>query len=568
MPANSPSSFDVLVVGAGPTGLMMASELARRGVGYRLVEKLLEPAGVAKASGIWPRSLEIFEQKGIVKKFVSTGRHAEQFLIRHGNAPLLDIRLDQLDTPYPMLLGIEQYRTERFLTEHLRDLGGRIERGVELIDFQQDGEGIVATLRHGDGSEERIECQYVIGCDGAHSSVRHLLDVPFRGKQYPDDYLLGHLTIDWEIPPTQAVVFLDDTGSIFAAPLPENRWLIVSELAGEQKKLHHPGNPTLADLQSVVDQRCPVPARLSDPLWTSFFHIHHRIAERFRVGRAFLCGDAGHIHSPVGGQGMNTGMQDAYNLAWKLALVCSGRADAALLDSYQAERHPVGEAVLGITNKLQEALNLRNDVGMCVRNHLMGLVGHVEVVRDAVAMKFSETAYTYKHGPLAGEKAEWPLGWKGTARRPGVRECHEFGHGPRAGDRAPDARFADGRGARLYDLLRTTRFTLLLFEGTHVPDDLQELDLLEQARRLEESFPELIQSYLISPIEDSSAPSASATTRLVDRDATVHHRYGARGPCAYLLRPDGYILCRTQPIDVAWMIDYLAQVGLTAACPA
>ncbi|HEX5325713.1 MAG TPA: FAD-dependent monooxygenase, partial [Acetobacteraceae bacterium] len=354
---------EVLVVGAGPVGLTMAAELARHGVRSRIIDRQPKPSPYCRAIGITPRTLEVWDDMGIAWDMIDAGiwlRGMRSILHGHGSR---DEVLDLHDLPYGTL-GLPQYATERLLTDHLSRLGVAIERGVALSALGQDDARIVATVEHADGRAEQIACGYVIGCDGAHSTVRNALGIGFPGDAFPMGFMLADVKIDWDLPRGMALRALrpveDSAPEMFIAiPLPERGRYRVSILAppvsdggasgtahGIQSESPAPG---LARVQAVADALVPRPPRLSDMRWSSLFRISMRLADHYRNGRVFIAGDAAHIHPPTGGQGMNTGIQDAYNLAWKLALAVDGTARPALPASYDTERRPVGEEVVGRT---------------------------------------------------------------------------------------------------------------------------------------------------------------------------------------------------------------------------
>lgn len=553
------STVDVLVVGAGPTGLLLAAELCRRGVACRLVDKLVQPQPFAKASGIMPRSLEMFESIGALPDFLEAGVAVHSFVIA-GNGPdaILQMAFAEIDCPFPIMLGLEQYSTERLLTAHLLQNGGTIERGTELTAFTQSADGVQVELRHADGAGERVAAQFLVGCDGAHSAVRHALALPFTGAAYPQDFMLGHVKLDWDVPHDQSRMFLRTAGSLFTFPVPDGRWMMVGELAGDQQHRVHDGAPDVADLQWLVDERVQPGTRVHDAQWSSFFRVHHRQVSRYAVGRVFLAGDAAHIHSPAGGQGMNTGMQDAFNLAWKLALVVRHGAAPGLLDSYDAERRPVGKAVLKITDQMQTAASLRNPVLQELRNAAMNCAGHVEVLAHHMAGQLGETLYSYHAGPLAAEHHDLGLRLHGDARHPGFRDCHDFHHGPRGGDRAPDARL---NGTRLHPHLHGGGFTALLFEGTH-GSEVEEERLTHVAQAIEQAHPGLLRAHIVTPHAAPPEHLAGFPGVLPDPAQEAHHRYGARGQCLYLVRPDGYVAFRSLPLEPARLGAYLTGIGL------
>ncbi len=562
---------DVVIAGAGPTGLFLGCILAENGVAFRIIDKLSAPRRISKATGIMPRTLEIFQGAGLAERFIAAGNKIRDLAVYGSKGKLLGLSFDRLDSPYPFPLGLEQFRTEELLTDRLRELGVKIEREKELTSFEQDDEKVWATLAGADGSSETVECSYLVGCDGAHSTVRHTLRLPFDGSEDPQHYLVAYLSIDWEIPSSEMFEFGSAKGTIFGIPLPEGRWAVAGEY--DRSQWHHgeDDEPDLEEVEKLFDQRSPVPATLSNPLWLSYFRVNHRQVSQYQVGRVFLAGDAAHVHSPVGGQGMNTGLQDACNLGWKLASVLLGRSRPELLASYHAERHPVGRSVVHLTSFLQAELNLRAKIAMGLRDELSQLVGHSTYVKNLASRHLGELSYHYRHSPAV---SEWTTGTRAShqrARKGEFAECPEFAAGPHAGDRAPDgvllSRNESGKVelGTLYELLRCGIHTLMVFEGTHAPEGGEDSihRLTDGVAKVQMQFPQLLQSVVIRSHhreENEKAPGNQA--RLVyDDEGILHHRYGGRSECLYLIRPDGYVAYRSEPADADRLIEYLDDVG-------
>jgi 2-polyprenyl-6-methoxyphenol hydroxylase-like FAD-dependent oxidoreductase len=516
---------EVLVVGAGPVGLTMAAELARHGRRCRIIDRLDAPSGFCKAIGVTPRTLEVWEDMGIVRPMIDAGLWIDGLRMILSGQPPRDVMSDLSDLPYGNL-GIPQYETERLLAEHLGRLGMEVERGVELNELSDDGSRVHVELARGDGKIERADFRFVVGCDGAHSAVRKAVGIGFPGDQFPMEFMLGDVAIDWDIPRGRALFAIrpneDGPPDFFVAiPLPERKRYRVSMLAtGEPAEAgdahgilsERPG-PSLDQLQAVADRLLPDAARMSDLRWSSLFRISMRLADKYRVGNAFIAGDAAHIHPPTGGQGMNTGIQDAYNLAWKMALVLRGAAGAGLLDSYEAERRPVGAEVVARTRAESEGFG-RTKRGPDDR------------------LKDTQILVSYRDSGWVEDRAD------ATAVA-----------APRAGDRAPDAeglhRDHVGFPLRLFDVLRGTEYVLVVYLG-------------EQAGRYADQVAAFKQMTAAEGLVRTVAIAASGTAAidlgvpvLHDVDGAFARSYHAKAGMMWLIRPDGYIGLRSGEFDRA-----------------
>lgn len=380
---------DVVVVGAGPTGLMLAAELLRHGVRPLVVDRSPAPSPLSRAIVVHARTLEVLEQSGLARTLVARGQELRRIRMWSNGKVLVDLGFGDLPTAFPFVLCVPQADTEQVLAAHVEAAGGEVLRGVELVSFTADDDGVDVVLSTG-----TVRARWLVGCDGAHSAVRHGLGLAFVGKAYTQRLVLGDVRWDADLPRDVLTTFL---GREFLGcfPLPDGRWRFIAvrdpDDDGEEA--------TLEGLQALVDTRTHVGGRLSDPTWVAPFRIHSRQVERYRVGRVLLAGDAAHIHSPVGGQGMNTGIQDAHNLGWKLALVLAG-APEALLDSYEAERHPVAALVLKATGRATDLGTTRSRVLRAVRDRVAPALAGLSLVRDNVTMAVSELAVRYLHSPI------------------------------------------------------------------------------------------------------------------------------------------------------------------------
>ncbi len=393
---------DILVVGAGPVGLTMAAELARYGVRVRLVDRAPHATETSKALVLWSRTLELMDRMGCTRSFLDAGLRAPGASIRSGGKVLGNPRFEDIASAYNFALMIPQRDTERLLTAHLRSLGVMVERQVDLTGFMEAPDGIEAHLRHADGREETIRTPWLIGCDGAHSTVRHGLGLAFEGSAQGDDWLLADVRLDGSgaSPPDEIATYLHRDGPFVIFPIPGRRARVIATV-GRTDAMHPRPDPTLGDVQALIDRRAGGGFRASDPVWLTHFRINEGKVTEYRHGRVFLAGDAAHIHSPAGGQGMNTGMQDAVNLAWKLAMVVRGQAHPSLLDSYSPERSAVGDMMPRNAGRLTDMATLSNPAAQAARNLALRFLLGLDAVRNRMAAQMSEIEVAYADSPLS-----------------------------------------------------------------------------------------------------------------------------------------------------------------------
>ena len=541
-------SIDVLIVGAGPTGLALAAQLQRFGTQYRIVDRSLDQAHESRALGVQARTLELLDTIGLADLMVKQGRTGTRAVIHAGARPIANVQvgeLDGLDTRYPFILLLSQATTEQVLGDYLRSYDVIIERGTELIAFTTGDADVGCVLRGPNGSEEHVRARYVVGCDGAHSAVRRGSGVAFDGGSYPQTFALGDVEASGPLESGAVNAFVGDGGITILFPLGKpTTWRVIAVSAtladdprGDTGALE--SELSLADLQSLVDVPAQGSVRLRDPAWLTRFHLHHRQVAHYRVGHVFLAGDAAHIHSPVGAQGMNTGIQDAWNLGWKLGLVLRGVADDNLLDTYESERWPVGRFLLRYTDRLFGTVtraispgHILSWVVKLVVPHLVPLVAKRRWPRSSVFRFVSELAIRYRPSAVVEE---------GTPR---------LRRGPRAGARLPDRRLTlNGEPVYLQRAVAGARFNLLLCGDTAAWDSTQ-------VRMLREEFGGLLGvQYLSSPTTPGALCDDGATLRLL----------GAEHGAQYLVRPDGYIGYRAGGYNLSGLARFLERILLTVS---
>jgi 2-polyprenyl-6-methoxyphenol hydroxylase-like FAD-dependent oxidoreductase len=391
---------ETLIVGAGPVGLTMAIELARYGVAVRIIDKVPHRTDKSKALVLWSRSLELLQRAGCSVGLVDAGYKVNSVNITTNKQSIARLSLEGIESAYPYGLMIPQSETERVLDEFLNTLGVKVERETELIRFTNSGDKTVSLLRRADGAEETVETSWLIGCDGAHSTVRHQLGMEFHGETSLIDWVLADIHLEGVSRKPEIDIVWHADGVLATFPIADDRYRIIADVGVAPESTGQLPDPTLADIQSILDKRFPGGVRATDPIWLSSFRINERKVENYRAGRVFLAGDAAHVHSPAGGQGMNTGMQDACNLAWKLALVVRRIGSESLLESYSVERSPIAAEVLKVTGRITAMATTSNKVVQTLRNHAAALVLGLTPVRKFAAGVTSEISIGYPESPL------------------------------------------------------------------------------------------------------------------------------------------------------------------------
>ncbi|WP_175915208.1 MULTISPECIES: FAD-dependent monooxygenase [unclassified Burkholderia] len=519
----------VLIVGAGPTGLAAAMALARARVPVRIIDRLAAPAPYSRAIGIQARTLELLEQHRAVEPFLALGHRAHAAALHADGRVIARLDFDPLQTRYPYLLFLDQSITERLLAEHLAGFGVTVERGVTLTACEAGGTSLDVTIRGVDGREQAFAPSYLIAADGAHSTVRHLLGLGFAGHAFEQTFLLADFAAIPDWPDEEIHLFTTPDGIAGLFPMGGGRYRLVADRppgGDAPPDAPTPPTPTLDECEAIVRARVGASIAPSDLAWSAYFRLHSRMVDRLRHGRVFFAGDAAHVHSPAGAQGMNTGIQEAFNLGWKLARVLGAGTPERLLDTYHAERHPIERDVLRQTGFITQIVEADHGAMKLLRDHVVPLLASFGPVRDAVRRTVSELGVQYRKSPLTLERV--------------------LDGGPRAGERAPDAlvHVVDGPlgrapgTARLYDLHDPASFTLLLLEepaGADTGDTADVPPMPADAQALVQGLERIM-------------PGAVRTWRVADAESDgtdgLAQVYGRSRPSFYLLRPDGYIAVR------------------------
>ena len=518
---------DVLIIGAGPTGLMLANQLARRGIRAKIIDRHSGPAQQTRAMAVHARTLEIYSQLGIAERALELGCRGHGANMWANGKRMARIPLGDMGaglSPFPFVLILGQDDNERILGDKLRDWSVAVEWNTELMGFEQETDHVTATLRQPDGSTSSIRAAYIAGCDGSRSTVRELSGIRFPGAAYEHVFFVADTEAIGPMAADELNVFLVKDGFHLFFPMHGvDRWRVIGILPKELR-----GSDALCFDEAIPAIRRAVGETLSfrSCSWFSTYRIHHRCVERFRDRRVFLLGDAAHVHSPMGGQGMNTGLQDAYNLAWKLALVVQERADAGLLDSFEAERLPVAQQLLETTDRAFTWVVSDRWIAGLFRTRILARIAAFAMtnarVRSRAFRTISQIGVHYRSSPLSQSLTDAGVG------------------APRAGDRLPWLRLeldAQGAAEDIFRKLDDTHFNLVLM-GQSAPADAGS------------GLGELVLTHVIP---DSPA------------NASELARAHIPSPAFYLVRPDGHIALAGATLEPGVVERYFAAVGIPAS---
>ncbi|HYK08247.1 MAG TPA: FAD-dependent monooxygenase [Candidatus Eisenbacteria bacterium] len=513
----------VLIIGAGPTGLMMACQLAALNVPFVIVEKDPSTTYESRAIGIQARSLEIFQQMGIADTFLKEGNPAGIIdFIANGkireHVPLSGLGTGL--TQFPFLLFLEQFRTEAILVDFLKKHKISVLWDTTVLSFTQTQDGTTSVIQHKDGKEETIEADWIVGADGAHSIVRHTLGIELAGKTYKQSlFVLDCKVASPVLSSTHLAVLFSDTAFAAIFPMKDNHWRIVGEVP---PRLYGKDTITFEDVAKDFAKRMQLDITLSHPYWVSLYHAHHRCVNTFKKGRCFLGGDAGHIHSPVGAQGMNTGLQDAYNLAWKIAFVHKDLAKEALLETFNEDRMPFAKKLVETTDRAFNFVVAGGKIGAFFRTHIapkvIKFVISKKISREFVFRTVSQIGISYHSSSLSKNAS--------------------FGNFPKSaplpGDRLPFITFEQDKN--IQDEIKITHMQLLLFTGKS-----EEMNDIEQ----------VIEKY----------SKAIAVTKIPFNEHTkdLYEKFGIENNGYYLVRPDMYIACRSNGENKENFEEYLSK---------
>lgn len=514
----------VLIVGAGPTGLMTALELTRYGIPVRIIDRKSTPTLTTNAAGIQTRTIEIFDHIGIVDEFVAKGVVTTSLDLHSEKKTLASIPLTTMDSFYKFILMLPQYETEKILNEALEKHNIHIERNIELVSLDQKEGKVFSSLKKTDGSLEVYESDWVIGCDGYNSTVRNSSGIKMIGRDFDQEFFVADIRSDTPLKRSSVNMFLAKGKLVGLFALPgEDKYRVVGNSSRQDVNQKFSDQ----DIKNIVREYSEGECQVKEVLWASPFWIHSKTAAALRNKSVFIAGDAAHVHSPAGAQGMNTGLQDAFNLCWKLAMVIQGKADQKILDSYQEERYPIIKNIVRFTEILAHLGLGKNSLVFRLRNFFFKHVtNNVKFLQKKVVGIVTQVALKYKHSSLIDKEKK--------------------GHrtGPQAGERAPDLVLQDNN--RFYDYLRNQQHNLFLFTGKSG----------EGAEKAVKVYREIEKLGWIKPYIVTSG-HVEVANEIEDRDGAIHTRYGADKPSMCLIRPDQYIGLFVGEIEVNTITDFI-----------
>lgn len=523
----------VLIVGAGPTGLTLAAQVHAHGGRVRVIERRQQPQR-SRAFIMHPRTLELLAPLGVVDALRARGDASATATLRAaGRSATVTLARSQIGgTAFPYLLAIPQAAVEEVLQEYLREVGVRVERGVELVSLRAGEQTVDCVLRGPAGEQSTASARYVVGCDGADSTVRKSAGIPFWRRDYRATVLMANLHAQGQLTPAAINAYLGARGLMFLIPSREAAdWRLLAVGVGVDRQGGHARqapDPDVPMLQAVADEFTGGHVQLRDLAWATHIPLRRGQARRYRTGRVLVAGDAAHLNSPAGAQGMNTGIQDACNLGWKLALVATGRAAPRLLDSYQAERWPVARCVRHLTD-----LVFLGEAGGGVPIRLLRRYAVPMALPMISGRTLPAWAFRFLGGLLIGYRRSPAATDDGPARRRTVR----------AGDRLPDGPVvSNGDTIWLHQAMSSVGFHLLLCGPAHAFDDTSVLAL---------------QQRVDVPVAVHRLTRTAGPGVLADPHGSLLDRLGGGAPAVYLVRPDRYVGYRGAGTSAAGAIHYL-----------
>ncbi|MED4073223.1 FAD-dependent monooxygenase [Priestia endophytica] len=522
---------DVLIVGSGPTGLLAAHALTKQNINIMIVEKKQTPSPLSKALAIHARTMETFDLLGIVDPFLEKGFKATRAHIHLGNKEPFTVPFSSLKSSFPYIFVLPQAETEEILA---RELPYKVERKTELISIKQHYNYVSCLLQ---GSETTsVKARYVLACDGAHSSVRRFLGVPFHGEKEGITFFLGDITVEGLKEEKRANLYVNERGIAFIVPISRNvTRVIVADFLKQNES--HTRELSLDELKESVNRIIPISLSLHNPVWLSRFGTSHKQVPSYQQDHVFFVGDAAHVHNPAGGQGMNIGLQDAMNISWKLSFVLRGFSPPSLLRSYDEERRPIGKSVLQATSFLIKSVTSQNELFSSLRNTLAPKLIEKDFIATRVLERLSNIGFHYKKSQLSKK----------------MQSRHLQTTGLKSGERIKDFTFYNHEGeCRLYELLRTQTFISLFYLDSLQESDKVLIDHFHKA--LNVHYPKAVNPFVVL----GKAPKLCSLPHLVDHHQTLRKNIHMSHKGVLLLRPDGYVAFHQKELNIQEVIHKLS----------
>jgi len=498
----------ILIVGAGPTGLTLACVLQRAGISFRIIDKKAQATETSNALGIHARTLELLEDLGVVDDFLAQGKKIHQACMHSKGKTIAKLDLTQINSLYNYVLVLPQSGTEKILGQHLQSKGTHIEYDTKLIDLDEKNSHYTVTIQH-ESTNTHVHPQYIVACDGAHSNVRRFCGMEFKGNEIPEQFVLCDANVTTDLSLDQVHTFFG-AGELFALfPLPSGDVRLIANLTNKDKV-----ELDAVDFNQLTAKRSEKKITINNITWKSTFWIHSNTIKKMQHDKIFFAGDAAHIHSPMGGQGMNTGMQDAYNLGWKLAYVLQNKAPKELLKTYDQERRPLAETLVKETDTLTKFMLSKNPASNFIKTHLMPLLLKTKKLNHKLATRMAMLSLNY---PVSDA-----INYRSAISN----------RSPQPGDLVPEIKLEPHPFTHY---LHGSEYWLLIFCGKN-PDSKQVEEIKTLCDNLDNNYKGKINYHIIcqQPIEVMKA-------QLNDEDFSIHRAFNVERPALCLVRPDKYI---------------------------
>lgn len=521
------SHIPVLIVGAGPTGLMLACELSRYGIEFRIIDKNLSPVSASNATWVQTRTIEILHEIGILDRFLNRGHKCNAVNLYSYGELISKISFDSINSEFKFVLQIPQKETEKILNEYLNELNNKVERSRELITVTHKEKGVHALIGHPDGQTESIDCHWLVACDGANSTVREKSKMSFSSDDLSQKFIVADVEMDATFYPNEINIFLD-TGTVFAVfPMGGYQFRLNANLYTPSERYFL----NKKELIKMVKERTHDKARVKEISLISPYFIHNKLVKNMRDRSIFFAGDAAHVHSPAGGQGMNLGLQDAYNLAWKLALVVKGKLDPAFLDSYHLERYPIAKKTVNRTKYITKASLIEKFLLVDIRNIGINILNNQFFSSKKFGDRITQLDFEYQKSSIIDYK---------EAMNP---------NSPRQGQHAPDVII--DKNTYLHDYLRNPYYNVLLFTGYLIGEkDIKKLKQLQNW--LNSDYSDLIKSHVITYSKTDKFDGV-----IFNETYSIYNRYKIEKPTIYIIRPDKYIAFCSKELNIENIKRYL-----------